>query len=62
MVTNTPLQKSGDSAGEYHLPSGFCLLFIFVVLYCFVTYFVQFGIIVLYVMIDLLDINSLYAW
>ena len=57
MVTNTPLQKSGDSAGEY-LPSGFCLLFIFVVLYCILfcdIFFVQFGITVLYVMIELLE-------
>ena len=39
-----------------HLPSGFCLLFLFVVLYCFVTYFCAIGITILYVMINLLDI------
>ena len=56
MVTNTPLQKSGDSAGDF--PSGFCLFFIFVVLYCILfgdIFFVQFGITVLYVMIELLE-------
>jgi len=60
MVTNTPLQKSGDSAGEQNFPSGFAYFSHFVVLYLFIVYdifLVQFGITVLIVMFELLDIS-----
>ena len=61
MVTNTPLQKIGDYAGEeLNLPSGFSLLFAFVVLYVYIIcdiFLCKFGMTVLFVMYELLDIS-----
>ena len=58
MVTNTPLQKSGDSAGDHTFLVGFAyfsyLLYCMVYWFCDI-FFVQFGITVLYVMIELFE-------
>ena len=64
---NTPLQKSGDSAGDQNLfPSGFANFSHFVVLYLSIVYdifLVLFGNTVLIVMLELFDISiACFAW
>ena len=56
---NTPLQKSGDSAGDQYSPSGFSLLFAYVCCMFIFTcdiFLCKFGMTVLFVMYELLDI------
>ena len=64
-MTNTPLQKSGDSAGDKKislvvLPTfHICCIALYIFL-CDI-FLCNFGITVLYVMIELLDIQLLFA-
>ena len=59
-MTNTPLQKSGDSAGDtiflVGLPTFHTWLY-YICLFVYDIFLVQFGITVLIVMFELLDIS-----
>ena len=63
MVTNTPLQKSGDSAGEGFFLVGLPTFHTCCVILVYDIFLVQFGITVLIVMFELLDISiACIAW